>query len=257
MITLAVALREVDGIRVGTGVQPIQMRHPMALAQAALTLSALSAGRFTLGIGLTHAVVSEGMWGIAWDRPVRRLNEYLDCLLPLLTTGEVDAAGQTTTARGRIQIAGGAPPPSVYVAALGPQMLRIAGRRTAGTITWMAGPRTLAEYVVPTLRAAADDAGRQAEVVAALPVCVTDDPGKARAVAAEIYAIYGALPSYRGMLDREGAEGPADVAIIGDEQTVTERIDGIRAAGVGEFSAHVFGVTPEDRDRTRAFLGST
>ena len=88
-------------------------------------------------------------------------------------------------------------------------MLRIAGRRTAGTITWMAGPRTLAEYVVPTLRAAADDAGRQAEVVAALPVCVTDDPGKARAAAAEIYAIYGALPSYRGMLDREGAEGPA------------------------------------------------
>src|SRR4051794_13822615 len=98
LITLAVALREVDGIRVGTGVQPIQLRHPMALAQEALTLNALSAGRFTLGIGLSHAAVSEGMWGIPWDRPVRRLNEYLNCLLPLLATGEVDATGQTVTA---------------------------------------------------------------------------------------------------------------------------------------------------------------
>ena len=85
LITLAVALREVDGIRVGTGVQPIQMRHPMALAQEALTLSVLSGGRFSLGIGLSHAVVSEGMWGIPWDRPVRRINDYLDCLLHVFT----------------------------------------------------------------------------------------------------------------------------------------------------------------------------
>jgi F420-dependent oxidoreductase-like protein len=253
LITLAVALREVDGIRAGTGVQPIQTRHPMALAQAALTLSALSAGRFTLGIGLSHAAVSEGMWGIPWDHPTRRVIEYLDCLLPLLTTGEVDAVGQTATARGRIRVPD-APPPPVYLAALGPQMLRIAGRRTAGTITWMTGPRTLASYVVPTLRAAAEDAGRQAEVVAALPICVTDDPAKAREIAAKTYAIYGTLPSYRAMLDRERADSPADVTIIGDEQAVTERIEEIRAAGVAEISAHVFGASPEERDRTRAFL---
>ncbi len=253
LITLAVALREVDGIRVGTGVQPIQTRHPMALAQEALTLSALSDGRFTLGIGLSHAVVSHGMWGIPWDRPVRRINDYLDCLLPLLTTGEVDAVGQTTTARGQVRVPGASPPP-VYLAALGPQMLRIAGRRTAGTLTWMAGPRTLAGYVVPTLLAAAEDAGRQAEVIAALPICVTDDPAKARTTAAEIYAVYGSLPSYRAMLDREGAVGPADIAIIGDEQAATERIEEIRATGVAEISAHVFGSNPEERDRTRAFL---
>jgi hypothetical protein len=133
-------------------------------------------------------------------------------------------------------------------------MLRIAGRRTAGTITWMTGPRTLAGYVVPTLLAAAEDAGRQAEVIAALPICVTDDPAKARTTAAEIYAVYGTLPSYRAMLDREGAAGPADIAIIGDEQAATERIEEIRATGVAEISAHVFGSNPEERDRTRAFL---
>jgi hypothetical protein len=120
-------------------------------------------------------------------------------------------------------------------------------------------------YVVPTLHAtAADagrqaeviaaDAGRQAEVIAALPICVTDDPAKARTTAAEIYAVYGTLPSYRAMLDREGAAGPADIAIIGDEQAATERIEEIRATGVAEISAHVFGSNPEDRDRTRAFL---
>lgn len=253
LVTLAVALREVDGIRVGTGVQPIQMRHPWALAQAALTLSSLSAGRFTLGIGLTHAVICDGMWGIPWDRPALRLNEYLDCLLPLLATGSADVTGQTATARGQIQVPGAVPPP-VYVAALGPQMLRIAGRRTAGTITWMTGPRTLANHVVPTLRAAAQDAGREAEVVAGLPICVTDDAAKAREIAAENYALYGTLPSYRAMLDKEGVEGPADVAVIGDERIVAERLDEIRAAGVAEFSAHVFGAGAEDRDRTRAFL---
>jgi 5,10-methylenetetrahydromethanopterin reductase len=170
-----------------------------------------------------------------------------------LTTGEVDAVGQTTTARGQVRVPGASPPP-VYLAALGPQMLRIAGRRTAGTLTWMTGPRTLADYVVPTLLAAADDAGRHAEVIAALPICVTDDPTEARNTAAEIYAVYGTLPSYRAMLDREGAAGPADIAIIGDEQAATERIEEIRATGVAEISTHVFGSNPEERDRTRAFL---
>ena len=105
-------------------------------------------------------------------------------------------------------------------------------RSRAGPSPPPAGPRTLANYVVPTLRAAAEDAGRQAEVVAALPICVTDNPAKARKTAAKTYAIYGTLPSYRAMLDREGADSPADIAIIGNEQAVTERIEEIQAAGV-------------------------
>jgi 5,10-methylenetetrahydromethanopterin reductase len=255
LTTLAVALREVDGVTVGTAVQPIQLRHPMAMAQQALTLSLLSGGRLKLGLGLAHEVVSDGMWGVPWDRPLRRMGEYLDGLLPLLAGEPADATGEITSTRGRLRISG-APTPPVYVAALGPQMLRLAGRRTAGTVTWMAGPRTLADHVVPTLRGAAQEAGRTVEVVAGLPVCVTDDEAAAREAAARTFAMYGKLPSYRAMLDREGVAGPGDLALVGDEAAVAARFDEIRAAGVDELSAVPFGRGEEDRERTRAFLRS-
>lgn len=255
---LAIALREVDTIEAASGVIPIQNQHPMHMAQAALTVSLASGGRFTLGLGMTHAAVTEGMWGIPWDKPVRRLNEYLDGLLPLLAGEQAAASGETVTTRGALVIPG-APRPEVYIAALGPQMLRLAGRRTSGTCTWMTGPTTLSGHVSPSLRQAAADAGRPEDavrVVAALPIAVTDDADALRAEAAEQFAIYGTLPSYRAMLDREGYAGPQDAAIIGDEATVRDRLAALEAAGVDEFVAAVFAADPEVRDRTRAFLRS-
>lgn len=253
---LAVALREVGDIEVATGVVPIQNQHPMQMAQRALVLSLISQGRFTLGVGMTHAAVTEGMWGIPWDKPVRRLNEFLDGLLPLLAGEPADATGEIVSTRGSLMIPG-APRPDVYVAALGPQLLKIAGRRTAGTCTWMTGPTTLAEHVGPTLRQAAADAGRpdgSVRVVAALPVSVTDDVDGARTQAATQFAMYGYLPSYRAMLDREGYAGPEDAAIIGDEATVRERLAELSAAGVDEYVGVTFDPSPEGRARTRAVL---
>ena len=255
---LAVALREVDTIEVGSGVIPIQVQHPTQLAQRALTLNVISGGRFTLGIGMSHRMVTEQMWGVSWDKPVRQMREYLDGLLPLLAGQPAEAEGEFWTTRGSLQIPG-APTPDVYIAALGPQMLRLAGRRTAGTLTWMTGPKTLAEHVGRSLREAAAEAGRPesaVRVAASLPVSVTDDVAGARARAAEEFAIYGQLPSYRAMLDREGYSGPEDAAIIGDETTVAERLDELSGAGVDEFAAVVFDASPEVRERTRALLRS-
>jgi 5,10-methylenetetrahydromethanopterin reductase len=255
---LAVALREVDIIEVGSAVLPIQYQHPMLLAQRALTLNVIAGGRFILGLGMTHQAVSEGMWGIPWDKNLRRMREYLDALQPLLAGQPVEAVGETVTARGALQIAG-APTPDVYLAAMGPQMLRLAGRRTAGTLTWMTGPKTLSEHTRPTLRAAAAEAGRPEDAVrvgAGLPVSVTDDVDGARAQAAEQFAMYGYLPSYRAMLDREGYANPEDAAIIGDEDTVSGRLDELSAAGVDELTAVVFDASPEVRARTRALLRS-
>ncbi|WP_111509106.1 TIGR03564 family F420-dependent LLM class oxidoreductase [Mycobacterium kyogaense] len=255
---LAIALREVDTIGAASGVIPIQNQHPMHMAQAALTTSLASGGRFTLGLGMTHAAVTEGMWGIPWDKPVRRMNEYLDGLLPLLAGEHASASGETVTTRGDLVIPG-APRPEVFIAALGPQMLRLAGRRTSGTCTWMTGPTTLRGHVSPTLRQAAADAGRPegaVRVVAALPIAVTDDVDALRAQAAEQFAIYGSLPSYRAMLDREGYAGPQDAAIIGDEATVRDRLAELEAAGVDEFVAATFDPSEDGRARTRAFLRS-
>jgi 5,10-methylenetetrahydromethanopterin reductase len=258
LTVLAAAMHEVSDIKVGSGVVPIQNQHPMLMAQRALTLNQIAGGRFTLGVGVTHRAVTEGMWGISWDRSVRRLSEYLDGLLPLLAGEQVNASGEMLTTRGALQISD-APTPDVYVAALGPQMLRLSGRRTAGTITWMTGPKTLKEHIGPTMRAAAAEAGRPAgavSVAAALPIAVTDDVAAARAVAAEQFAMYGHLPSYRAMLDREGYAGPEDAALIGDEATVRARLDEVRAADVDEYVAIPFDPSPEGRDRTRAFLRS-
>jgi 5,10-methylenetetrahydromethanopterin reductase len=256
LTALAVAMREVDGIEVGSAVLPIQNQHPVLLAQRALTLNTIAGGRFILGLGMTHQVVTEGMWGIPYDKPLRRMREYLDGLQPLLAGEAVNAVGETVTARGSLEIAG-APAPDVYLAALGPQMLKLAGRRTSGTLTWMCGPKTLAEHVGPALRGAAEEAGRPegaVRVVAGLPISVTDDAAGARAQAAEQFGTYGFLPSYRAMLDREGYANPEDAAIIGDEKTVSDRLDELSALGVDEFSAVVFDASPEVRERTRALL---
>jgi 5,10-methylenetetrahydromethanopterin reductase len=256
LTVLAVAMHEVDTIEVGSGVLPIQNQHPMLLAQRALTLNAIAGGRFLLGLGMTHQAVTETMWGIPWDKPLRRMREYLDGLQPLLAGEAADAVGETVTTRGALQIPG-APTPEIFIAALGPQMLRLAGRRTSGTLTWMTGPKTLAEHVGPALRGAAAEAGRPesaVRVAASLPVSVTDDVAAARARAAEEFAMYGYLPSYRAMLDREGYSGPEDAAIIGDEKTVADRLDELAAVGVDEFAAVTFDPSAEGRARTRALL---
>lgn len=256
LTVLAVALREVPGMEVASGVVPIQNQHPMLLAQRALTLNLIGGGRFTLGIGLTHQTVTEGMWGISYEKPVRRLNEYLDGLLPLLANESVDAPGEIVTTRGQLQLPN-APAPQVYVAALGPQILRVAGRRTAGTVTWMTGPKTLKEHIGPTLRGSAAQAGRpegSVNVAAALPVSVTEDVDGARSVAAQQFAMYGYLPSYRAMLDREGYAGPEDAALIGSEESVSGRLDELCDAGVDEFIAIPFDPSPTGRQRTRNCL---
>jgi 5,10-methylenetetrahydromethanopterin reductase len=252
---LALALHEVDDITVGTGVIPIQFRHPAVLAQQALTVSLISDGRLKLGIGMTHPMISEGMYGVPWDRHTRRLNEFLDGLLPLLDGDEAKASGEITSTRLAVEIPGATAPP-VYMAALGPKMLEITARRMAGTMTWMTGPRTLADHIIPTLERCAQQTERRVEVIAGFPICVTDHPDKARDLAAQLFELYGAQPSYRAMLDREGLASPSDTAIIGDEATVSEQLEAIAALGVEELCGSVFACTAEDDARTRKLLGT-
>ena len=253
---LAVAFREVDTIEIGSGVLPIQVQHPTQLAQRALTLNAIAGGRFTLGLGMSHRMVTEQMWGISYDKPVRRMREYLDGLLPLSGRaarrgGRGDGDHARVAADSRCADARG-----VHRRAR-PADAAAGGPAHRGNPDVDDGPKTLAEHVGPALREAAAEAGRPetaVRVAASLPVSVTDDVAAARARAAEEFAIYGQLPSYRAMLDREGFAGPEDAAIIGDENTVSDRLDELAAAGVDEFAAVTFDPSPEGRARTRALL---
>jgi F420-dependent oxidoreductase-like protein len=254
LTSLAVVGGQVPGIELGTAVVPTYPRHPAVLAQQALTAAlAIGPSRLTLGIGLSHKIVIEDMYGYSFDRPARHMREYLSVLLPLLDGSPVRVDGSTLSAHIGLSVprAGRVP---VLLAAMAPRMLALAGEQTDGTVLWMTGPATVRDYVVPAISAAARAAGRPSpRIVCSLPVCVTSDPAAARASAAKELAIYGRLPSYRAMLDRERAAGPGDVAIVGDEDAVAAQILALADAGVTDFAAAEF-AHGQDRERTRSLL---
>jgi F420-dependent oxidoreductase-like protein len=253
---LAIAARETRSIELGTAVVPTYPRHPVAMAQQALTAAAAAGGRFTLGIGLSHKIVIEDMFGLSYERPARHMREYLEVLTPLLRGEPAKFEGEQYRVNAGLAVAGAGTVPLV-VAALGPVMLRLAGRFADGTITWMTGRRTLEGHIGPVIRAAAQKAGRpEPRVVAGLPMTLTNDVESAREKMDQTYAIYGTLPSYRAMLDREGVAGPGGVALLGDESALRAQLRELESAGVTDFQAAPTEVEPGSAERTVEFLAS-
>lgn len=252
----AVIGRETERIELGTAVVPSYPRHPTAIAQQALTTQAASSGRFALGIGLSHKLVIEDMLGLSYDRRAKHMREYLAVLAPLLRGEAVQFQGEEYRVNLSLDVPGATPVP-VLIAALGDQMLRIAGQSSAGTILWMTGPETIDSHIRPKLTAAAKDAGQaDPRIVAGLPIALTNDAESAREKIAKMLVIYGQLPSYRAMLDKEGAAGPADVALVGDEKTLDASISRLRDVGVTDFNAAVFPVDSDTEKRTLDYLAS-
>src|SRR5207244_6763753 len=256
ILAAAICGRETSRIELGTAVVPTFPRHPVAMAQQALSAQAAARGRFTLGIGLSHQIVIEGMFGFSFAKPYSHMKEYLAVLGSLIRTGNVSHAGEEYRVNAQIAVPGATPCP-ILVAALAPRMLALTGREADGTITEMTGLRTIRDHTVPRIREAAATAGRPApRVVVGLPVAVTRETAAARTSAAHGFQIYGALPSYRRMLDLEGVEGPGDVAIVGDESAVGEQLERLAEAGGTDFLGIPFRVDG-DADapaRTRALL---
>jgi F420-dependent oxidoreductase-like protein len=254
VVTLSIVGREVPGLQLGTAVVPTYPRHPHAMAQAAMTAWDATDGRFTLGIGLSHQIVIETMFGLSFAKPAAHMRDYLAVLLPLLRKGSVAFDGDSYRVHAPLERAGDPTGPPVLLAAMAPVMLRLAGEVADGTVLWMTGPKTVANHVAPRINRAAADAGRRApRIVAALPIAVTDDVDAAKQLAASTFRTYGGLPSYRAMLDAEGAAGPADVAIVGDEAAVAAGVRAMAEAGVTEFNASCFGDGDTIR-RTTALL---
>lgn len=254
---LAVVGSQVPDIELGTAVVPIHPRHPQMLAQQALTVQSASGDRLCLGIGVSHQMVVEGLWGYSYERPGRYMREYLEALMPMLRGETSMVAGEVIQA---ITVAPldipGTTPPSVLVAALAPYMLKITGELADGTVTWMTGISTVGSHVAPRIAEAAAAAGRPApRVVVSLPVCVTDDPERAKDDIDSAFSIYPTLPSYAAMLEKEGVERPADISLVGSEEQVRDAIGRLEEAGGTELVAAISG-TPAEREATFGFLGS-
>ncbi|MGD9754842.1 MAG: TIGR03564 family F420-dependent LLM class oxidoreductase [Acidimicrobiia bacterium] len=239
----------------GVGVAAIYHRHPMTMATQALTTSLLTGGRFTLGVGMMHKPFIEGAFEIPFDRPVQFMREYLDILQPLLQDGAADVSGSMVSYHGPVDVPGSTACP-VVLAALGPRMLRLCGERTDGTITWMTGAATVRNHIVPTITAAAEAAGRPApRVIVGVPIHITDDVAAAKERAAAMFALYGQMPSYRAMLDREGLAGAEDIVLAGDEARVRGLLAPYLDSGATELIFQI-AANDADRQRTREFVAT-
>ena len=265
MTAVALLGQATERIEIGTAVVPIQTRHPVIMAQQALTTQVACGGRFTLGLGPSHHWIITDQLGLPYERPARLVRDYLDVLTAAVAgPGTVAVENQTFRVGSPVDVTDAYDMP-VLVAALGPTMLRIAGERTGGTILWMADERAIGDYVVPTITKAANDAGRNGiRVVAGVPIalCAAGQIDDARAYASDVLGHADFSPNYVRLLKHGDAEDVGDTMAAGEEETIAARLRRYRDAGVTDLAARIvpLGQTPEDRRdsriRTQEFVAS-
>jgi F420-dependent oxidoreductase-like protein len=265
LTAIALMGRATNRIELGTAVMPIQSRHPVALAQQALSNQAVCEGRFTLGLGPSHHWIVEDMLGLSYERPAHQARNYLEVLNAAFAgPGMVDVENDGYRVHNALDITDIAPTP-ILLAALAPVMLRIAGEHASGTILWMADERAIAEHVVPRVSKAAADAGRPApRVVAGVPVvlCPNDEVDAARAWANQVLGHAEYSPNYQRLLEHGDSTDVGDLCAAGDESAVVERLRRFRDAGVTDLAVRLLPIGPdraarlESRRRTEAFVAS-
>ena len=254
MTALTMAGQVTSRIELGTAVVPTFPRHPIAMAQQALSTGTACQNRFTLGVGLSHKMMIEDLMGMSYDKPAKHMKEYLSVLGPLLRREPVQYSGDLFRVQAALDVPGSESVPLI-VAALGDIMLGHAGRMSGGTITWMTGIRTLGDHIVPKISQSASEAGLPApRVIGGFPMLLTEDKERALKLMSKVYKMYGMLPSYRAMLDREGAAGPEDIALVGNESELRAEMDRIRDAGVTDLKVAVTPMDEESGQRTLDFL---
>jgi F420-dependent oxidoreductase-like protein len=255
-LVLAAYANATERVALGTGVLPIYTRHPTAMAQMAAALDELSHGRFILGIGISHKVTVEGMWGLKLEEPVEAMREYITIVRTILQEGGSSFEGRHFTARAAYSAPrrGNLP---VMISALNPRMLELAGELADGVVLYMCTPAYVRDSVVPAVRRGREKAGKTMEgfeVVSAVPVCLTTDRPAAHDVFRKTVERYASLPFYRKMMDASGLKSDLEseqvgervldeLAGIGDEDRVRDAVRryreaGVTLPGVGPFAGH-------------------
>jgi F420-dependent oxidoreductase-like protein len=254
-----------ERIELGTAVVPVQTRHPITMAQQALTTEVACRGRFTLGLGASHHWIVEDQMGLDYDRPARLVRDYLQVMNAALAgPGPIDVENELFRVHSPFDVADAIPMP-ILVAALAPVMLRIAGECASGTILWMADERAIGDHVVPRITKAAAGAGRPSpRIVAGVPItlCANSEVGAAREYASKMLGHAELSPNYLRLLEHGDATDVGDTMAAGDEAAVVERLQRFRDAGVTDLAARVVPFGPDrdgriaSRRRTQAFLAT-
>ena len=216
----------VPGLGVGTSVVPINPRHPLIVASQAQTAQAASHGNFSLGLGLGAHAPERQAFRTSWPNTITRLREHLTVLRSIFDTGAVDFSGNEISAHPGwpVRVAGGTPVP-VFVAAMGPKALQVTGELADGTMPYLAGPRTIAEFIEPAIAKSGAEAGRpKPRIIAHVPAVISDDVDVAKDFAAEQLSFYEAIPSYQKVIAREGVGGAADLAAMGAAESVRRQL---------------------------------
>jgi F420-dependent oxidoreductase-like protein len=252
-------------VEIGTAVVPVQPRHPIALAQQALSVQAVCQGRLALGLGVSHHWIIDEMLGLPYERPALTMRAYLDVLDQALRgPGPVDVENELFRVHNPLDITDVTPTP-VLIAALGPVMLRLAGERTDGTILWMADERAIATHVAPTITKAAEAAGRPApRIVASIPVCACrdDEVDVAVARANRVLSEAEMSPNYQKLLEHGDAREVGDLLAAGSDATIEMRFRAFADAGVTDLTVRVLSIGDsrderlESAQRTRECVAS-
>jgi F420-dependent oxidoreductase-like protein len=252
-------------IELGTAVMPIQSRHPVAMAQQALSTQAVCEGRFTLGLGPSHHWIVDDMLGLPYERPAHLVRDYIEVLNAAFAgPGAVDVENDSFRVHNPLDITDIMPTP-ILVAALAPVMLRIAGEHASGTILWMADERAIGDHIAPRVAKAAEEAGRpRPRIVAGIPVvlCSDDEVDAARAKANVVLGHAEYSPNYERLLEQGDATDVGDLLAAGDESAVVARLQSFLDAGATDVSVRVLPMGPdreariESRNRTEAFLST-
>ncbi len=264
-LAIALMAQATSHIELGSAVIPIQTRHPIAMAQEAMSVQAVAEGRLTLGIGVSHDWVIKGQLGLPYEKPARSMRHYLEVLLPALgPPGTVDVENDEFRVHSPMDVSDWTPNP-VLLAALAPVMLRLAGEHADGTILWLADERAVGEHVAPRITKAASEAGRPApRIVTGVPValCPNDEVDAARDWANRVLGHSEYCENYQRLLDRGNAKNEGDILAAGDEKAVLARLQAFKDAGTTDLAVRVLPLGPtreariESRRRTLDFLAS-
>jgi F420-dependent oxidoreductase-like protein len=234
-----------ESIRLGTGVLPLWSRTPVATAQQAATVDEMSRGRLTLGIGISHQVTVEYWYGAKIRKPVSEMRDYV-AVLRAIFAGEDPPESETFPTRFHflgLQPRADLP---IYVAALSPKMLELAGEVADGVVLWLCNPDYIRDVVVPQVREGRRKAGKSLDgfdIVAAVPTAVTDEVDGARATLRADLSPYFLLPFYRRMIERSGYE--ADVKLF-DEAMERGDASGAAIAISDGFLENLAAIGPPD-----------